>query len=150
MTLIKWQKKQDDPFQDLLGIQNEVNRLFDFSLGRWSASPSSWAPAMDILQNKDHIVVKAEIPGMDEKDVEITLEGSTLQIKGEKKYEKEEKEEDRYHSERFYGKFQRVVELPSDVATTAVKATYRQGVLEVILPKREELKPKQIKVEVGK
>ncbi len=150
MTLIKWQKKQDDPFQDLLGIQNEVNRLFDFSLGRWSASPSSWAPAMDILQNKDNIVVKAEIPGMDEKDVEITLEGSTLQIKGEKKYEKEEKEEDRYHSERFYGKFQRIVELPSAVDTTAVKATYRQGILEIVLPKKEELKPKQIKVEVGK
>jgi HSP20 family protein len=139
-----------DPLKDLLGIQNEMNRLFDFNLGRLSTPTSSWVPALDVFEDKDHVVVKAEMPGMEEKDIDINLEKNTLTIRGEKKFENEVKEEDYYHIERSFGKFQRSLELPSTVDASAVKATYKNGILEIRLPKKEEAKPKQIKIDVQK
>jgi HSP20 family protein len=90
------------------------------------------------------------MPGMEEKDIDINLEKNTLTIRGEKKFENEVKEEDYYHIERSFGKFQRSLELPSTVDASAVKATYKNGILEIRLPKKEEAKPKQIKIDVQK
>jgi HSP20 family protein len=150
MAIIRSRRSDSNPLGDLLDIQNVMNRLFDFNLGRLSTPTSSWVPALDIYEDKDHVIVKAEMPGMEEKDIDINLERNTLTIRGEKKFESEVKEEDYFHVERSFGKFQRSLELPSGVDSSAVKAIYKNGVLEIRLPIMEEVKPKQIKVEVQK
>ena len=106
------------------------------------------APAVDVFEEKDDIVVKAEIPGMDKDNIEVNLTDHTLTIKGEKKKEEEVKEENYYRSERSYGSFFRTLELPKDVHGDKVKATFKNGVLEVRMPKTEEAKAKEIKVKV--
>lgn len=155
MTLIRWRPgSQFEPFRDLLGMRDEINRLFDISLG---GSPSAraglldgeWAPAVDVYENDDTVVVKTELPGLSEKDVELTILGDTLTIKGEKKKEEEKKEKHYHRLERSYGSFQRSIMLPSQVAHDKAKASFKNGVLEIEVPKKEEAKPKQIKVEVS-
>jgi HSP20 family protein len=106
------------------------------------------APAVDVFEEKDDIVVKAEIPGMDKDNIQVNLTDHTLTIKGEKKKEEEVKEENYYRSERSYGSFFRTLELPKDVHADKVKATFKNGVLEVRMPKTEEAKAKEIKVKV--
>jgi HSP20 family protein len=106
------------------------------------------APAVDVFEEKDDIVVKAEIPGMDKDNIQVNLTDHTLTIKGEKKKEEEVKEENYFRSERSYGTFLRTVELPRDVHADKVKATFKNGVLEVRMPKTEEAKAKEIKVKV--
>ncbi len=111
-------------------------------------SETTWTPALEVKENKDNIVVTAEIPGMNAKDVEVTISGDLLTIKGEKKQEKEEKDEAYHLIERRYGSFTRSIRLATEVDTKNIKATHKDGVLTVTLPKSEKAKEKQIKINV--
>jgi HSP20 family protein len=142
-----------NPFADLLDIQREMNSLFDVSLHRWGSRDeglleSAWAPAIDIHDSKDNLVVKAELPGLKKEDIDVSVQNGTLVIKGEKKEETEKREKGVIRTERFYGSFHRAISLPTAVDESKVKAAYKNGVLELTLPKKEEAKPKQIKVNV--
>ena len=156
MSLVPFVKR--DPWLDTLGdlerIQDEMNRLFDFSLARRPGKTLDllervWSPAIDVFESKDNIVVKADIPGMTKDEIKITVHGNTLVIQGEKKREKEVKEDNYIRSERIYGGFYRAITLPETVDAANVKANYKNGVLELSLPKKEEAKPKEIKVDVS-
>lgn len=155
MALIRWRPRTElDPFRNLMGIQDEINRLFDFSFGRLPSDrmglfEGEWAPAVDVYEDENKVVVKAELPGMTDKDIDANILNNTLTIKGEKKKEEEKKEQSYYRLERSYGVFQRSITLPSHVASDKVKASFKNGVLEIELPKKEEAKPKQIRVDVG-
>ena len=132
-------------------IQGEVNRLFDNFFGRPGGSgPAgrSWAPAVDLYETKDDLVLTMEIPGVRDKDVSVSITGDLLTIKGERRFEHDVKEQQLLHVERAYGKFERMVQLPIPVQADKVKASYRDGVLEVRLPKTDEIKPKEIKVDI--
>jgi HSP20 family protein len=155
MALIPWRPREDwwDPFTDLEKIQMEMNRLFNSSLSREGQREAGlldgvWSPAVDIYDSKESILVKADIPGLKKEDIEVSVQGDTLVIKGEKKQEKEIKEKGFVRAERFYGNFQRAIRLPSEVETGKVDATYKNGVLELVLPKSEKAKPKQLKLEI--
>jgi HSP20 family protein len=153
MAIVRW-----EPFRDLVGLQERMNRLFDESfrgLGRSSSEDDwalggSWAPAVDIFQQDGSIVLKAEVPGMDPKDVEIRVENNVLTLRGERKLDNEVKKENYHRVERSYGTFTRSFTLPNLVDTEKIKADYRDGVLRVTLPTKEEAKPKQISISVGK
>jgi HSP20 family protein len=136
MSLVKW-----DPFRDL-------NRLTDFFGKGWElpSSTTAWNPAVDIFENENEIVIKAELPGMEAKDVEINLENNVLTLKGERKFEKETKEENYHRVEREYGHFTRAFSLPMAVKEDKVTAEFKNGLLKVTLPKKEEVKPKSIKI----
>jgi HSP20 family protein len=132
-------------------IQGEVNRLFDNFFGRPGGSgPAgrSWAPAVDLYETKDDLVLTMEVPGVRDKDVSVSITGDLLTIKGERRFEHDVKEQQLLHVERAYGKFERMVQLPIPVQADKVKASYRDGVLEVRLPKTDEIKPKEIKVDI--
>jgi HSP20 family protein len=137
-----------EPFR-VSDIQTEVNRLFDNLIGRpTSVSGRTWAPAVDMYATKDDLVITLELPGVSEKDVSVSITGDLLTVKGERRFENQVKEQDLLHVERTYGKFERVIQLPMAVQADRVKATYREGVLEIKLPKAEELKPKEIKIDL--
>jgi HSP20 family protein len=147
------------PFSELSRMEREMERMFeDFFGGRrrpfW---PARWLPgrgmeisagAVDVYEEKDDIVVKAELPGMEKDNIEVNISDHHLTIKGEKKKEEEIKEEDYYRSERSYGSFVRSLELPKDIQTDKVKAAFKNGILEIRMPKTEEAKKKEIKVKV--
>jgi HSP20 family protein len=141
-----------EPFRNVADIQGEVNRLFDGFFGRPSAGTTqagrSWAPFVDMHETKDDLVLTVEIPGVREKDVTVSITGDLLSIRGERRFEQELKEHSFLHLERAYGKFERMVQLPMPVQADKVKATYRDGVLEIRLPKAEETKPKEIKIDI--
>ncbi len=153
MALIpRKQEWSPDPFDQLEGLQREMNRLFNFSLGRFPETNSifngNWAPALDVYDNKDRFVIKAELPGLTRDEIDVSLEDNILTIKGEKKKNSEVKEEHYLRSERFYGSFQRSIGLPAGADAGKAKATFKDGVLELVLPKKEEAKPRQIKIDV--
>ena len=142
-----------DPFRNMNDIQGEVNRLFDSFLGRPTTSANgsavrSWAPVLDMRETKDDVVLTFELPGVSEKDVSLSITGDLLTVRGERTFNRDSKDEGVRHVERVYGKFERSVQLPMPVQAEKVKAMYRDGVLEVKLPKVEEVKPKEIKIEV--
>ena len=140
-----------DRWGNMSDIQGEVNRLFDNFLGRPMGSGGagrSWAPAVDLYETKDDLVLTMEVPGVRDKDVTVSITGDLLSIKGERRFEHDVKEQQLLHVERAYGKFERLVQLPIPVQADKVKASYRDGVLEVRLPKTEEIKPKEIKVDI--
>ena len=142
-TIDRW-----EPFR-VADIQTEVSRLFDNFVGRpATAAGRVWAPPVDMYATKDDLVLTLELPGIDEKDVSVTITGDLLTVKGERKVEQQVKEQDFLHVERTYGKFERLIQLPMAVQADRVKATYRDGVLEIRLPKAEELKPKEIKIDI--
>jgi HSP20 family protein len=145
MALTRWEQDMDRMMEDFFG-----RRVRPWWPERWSRTNELdvSAPAVDVFEEKDDIVVKAEIPGMDKDNIEVNLAHHTLTIKGEKKKEEEVKEENYYRSERSYGSFFRTLELPKDVHADKVKATFKNGVLEVRMPKTEEAKAKEIKVKV--
>lgn len=152
MNIIPWKARGAgvDLFEDLEDLQREMNRLFDVNfphLGK-KGNGGSWAPAVDVMDEKDHIRVKAELPGMKKEEIEISLDNNILTIKGEKKEEKEVKEKDYIRSERYYGAFHRAFTLPAGVDAQKVNAVYKDGILEITLPKREEAKAKQLKVDI--
>ncbi len=148
MDLVQWR-----PFREVSRLRSEMDRLWDeyFGSGRRALQPleEAWMPAVDISETSDKITVKAEIPGMEAKDIDISMVGDTLTIKGEKKAEREEKDENFHLVERTYGSFSRSMKLPAAVDADKVEATYKNGVLTVVLPKKEEVKPKTIEIKTG-
>ena len=153
MKLVPWKARETglDLFGDLENFQQEMNRLFDVTLQRpfkLGNGDKLGAPAVDITDEKDQIKVKADLPGMKKEDIEVNVENDVLTIKGEKKEEKEVKEKDYIRSERYYGAFHRAFSLPAGIDASKVNATYKEGVLEITLPKKEGAKPKQIKVDI--
>lgn len=151
MALVPWRK--GDVERPVSSLQREMNRLFeDFFNRDFFVEPfrgiGEWRPAVDVSETDDAVVVKAELPGMDTKDVDVSLSGDVLTIKGEKKEEKEEKTKSFHRVERSYGSFTRSVRLPAAVVSDKVEATFKNGVLTVNLPKAEEAKRKVLKVNV--
>ncbi len=140
-----------DPFRELTSLQREMNRLFqDYSgHGEQELTAASFAPPVDIYEDEHNITLKMEVPGIDQKDLDIRVENNTLTVRGERKFEKDEKEENYRRIERRYGSFVRSFTLPTTVDTENINADYDNGVLKIRLSKREEAKPKQIKVNVG-
>jgi HSP20 family protein len=140
------------PNRELNTLQERVNRLFhdSFSEGRdESLTTSTFAPAVDVYEDEHSITLKIDVPGIDEKDIDVRVENRTLTVTGERKFEKEEKEENYRRVERQYGSFSRTFTLPTTVDTESVSADYEKGVLKIKLTKKAEAKPKQIKVNVG-
>jgi len=144
------------PFRDIELMGKEMDRLWDtffeempFSrLARREEWPTKWLPILDLSETKNEFVVKAEVPGMSSKDIDISLNGGILSIRGEKKQEKEAKEENYHFVERSYGSFSRTIRLPGDVQSDKIKAAYKDGVLKISLPKSEESKRKEVKIKV--
>lgn len=139
-----------DPFRGFGDVQSEMNRLFDHWAGRQAGTGERmWLPAVDVHETKDEFVLTLDMPGVTEKDINLSINGELLTIKGERRFEREGGEGNTYHRlERLYGKFERSVQLPTMVQTDKVKATYRDGVLTVTLPKAEEVKPREIKIDL--
>lgn len=152
MRLTRWQNPEVaswPSFGRLSDLRNEIDRLFDLPLsGLSQASPwlTGWSPALDVYEDKDQFVVKAELPGMKKADIQVTFHNGSLSIAGERKSEHEGEEAGVCRTERYFGRFQRSVELPAGVAGDKVNAEYRDGILTITLPKAEEAKPKQVKV----
>jgi HSP20 family protein len=149
MAIVRW-----EPFRDLVTTQKEFDRLFREAFspmsGETELSTRSWAPPVDIYETEDAIVLKAELPGVDAKDVEVRVEDNTLYLKGERKFEKEVKEQNYHRVERSYGSFARSFSLPNSISADKVKAEFKDGLLTLTMPKREEAKPKTIKIDVTK
>jgi len=141
-----------DPFEDMGRLQREVNRLFEDnsrSTGRNGAelaSTPTWAPAVDIFEDREEIVVKAELPGLKQQDIDIELTGDTLTLKGERKFEDTQRKDNYVRVERAYGSFHRSFTIGVPVKHDSVRASYRDGLLEIHLPKSEETKPKKVLV----
>ena len=129
-------------FGRLADLQDEFDRLFESPL-------TAWSPALDVREDKDSFIIRAELPGLKREDIEVSLQDGALVISGERKFEKAEEGVEVHRQERYYGKFQRALTLPEPVAADKVKADYRDGVLTVTLPKTEEAKPKKIDVSVN-
>jgi HSP20 family protein len=139
-----------DPFKDLRSLQDEVNRLFSTNLSRAytdeGIARGAWAPSVDIYENKDQIVIEAELPGMNRDDFDLTIENNVLTLRGERHFQKSD-ETDTYHRvERSYGAFSRSFTLPQTVSGEGAEAEYKNGILRVVLAKREEVKPRRIEV----
>ena len=147
-VLTRW-----EPFREFSTLQDRMNRLFRESYndaGRdESLTTSSFAPAVDVYEDEHQVTLKIEVPGIEEKDIDVRVENNTLTVHGERKIEKDEKEENYRRVERQYGSFMRTFTLPQTVDTEKVSATYEKGVLKITLPKKAEAKPKQIKVNIG-
>jgi HSP20 family protein len=145
MAIIRW-----DPFRDMVTLRERMNRAFeDVFAGRGEdkeLTPSAWAPAVDIYETENELVLTAEVPGIAEKDIEIRIEDNTLQLKGERKFEKETKEENYHRIERSYGSFYRAFTLPNSIDPESIKAEHEKGVLRITMPKRQELKPRTVKI----
>jgi HSP20 family protein len=148
MAITRW-----DPFQELNLITDRMNRLFQDSFGAAgredALTTASFVPPVDIYEDEQNIVLKLEVPGIEQKDIDVRLENNTLTVRGERKFEKEEKEENFHRVERRYGSFYRAFTLPNTVDAENVNAEYENGVLKIKLAKKAEAKPKQIKVNVG-
>jgi HSP20 family protein len=140
-----------EPFRGISSAQEQINRMLDraFERAGEEASLSAWAPAVDIFETEHELVVKADLPEIDPKNLDIRVENNILTIRGERKFEKKVNEENYLRVERAYGSFERSFTLANTVNPEAIKAEYQQGVLTLTIPKREEAKPKQIKVNVG-
>jgi HSP20 family protein len=139
-----------DPFHGLSTLQDEVNRLFESSFPARpdNSALTTWAPDVDIYETENELVLKADLPGISEKDLDVRVENNMLTVRGERKFEQHVKEDNYLRVERSYGSFSRSFSLPNTVNTDAIKAEYKNGVLHVVMPKRAESKPKQVKVNV--
>jgi HSP20 family protein len=145
MAITRW-----DPFREVVALQNRMNSLFgNFAETESPLTTASFVPAVDVYEDDKKVVLKLEVPGIEEKDLDVRVENHTLTVKGERKFEKEEKEENFHRIERRYGSFYRAFTLPSTVETESVDAKYEAGVLKLELKKKPEAQPKQIKVTVG-
>ncbi len=146
-VLTRW-----DPFREFSTLQDRMNRLFRDSFGpegQEALTTTSFAPAVDVYEDEHNVTLKIEVPGIDEKDIDVRIENNTLTVHGDRKYEKDEKEENYRRIERQYGSFIRSFTLPTTVDHEKVSANYEKGVLKITLAKKAEAKPKQIKVNVG-
>lgn len=154
MSIIRYQPPQTlafSGFDRLSNLRDELDTLFEIpwsNFGRQSQLFSGWSPALDLYQNNDNVIARIELPGMRKEDIEISLQDGMLTVSGERKSETSEGEKAE-RTERYVGKFRRSVSLPTQVDTNKVTANYRDGILTITLPKAEEAKPKQIKVDVA-
>jgi len=138
-----------EPFRDLVSMRDDFDRLFESFFGRMPVIREDfWTPSVDIVESNGNIEVKAEIPGMKKEDIKVTVRDNVLSIVGERKQEKETKEKTFHRVESYYGKFSRNIQLPSEVEADNIKATYKDGILNITLPKPESAKPKKIEVEI--
>ena len=146
MAITRW-----DPFREVVSMQDRLNSLFR-AMNDGGESPlttASFVPAVDIYEDTQKVVLKLEVPGIEEKDLDVRVENNTLTVKGERKFEMEEKEENFHRIERRYGSFYRAFTLPSTVNTENVQASYNAGVLKLELAKKAEAQPKQIKINIS-
>jgi HSP20 family protein len=147
MAVVKW-----DPFRDLISIQDRMNRLFEQTLSRSrgdeAVSATTWTPAVDIYETSDTIVMKAELPGVTREDIQIQINDNTLTLKGERRFARDVQEESYLRIERAYGSFHRSFSLPASIQQEKIRALFKDGVLELTLPKAENSKPKPISIEV--
>jgi len=131
-------------------IQDRMNRLFEDAGRGWRTdeptATTTWSPAVDIFETEGEIVVKAELPGMERKDITLNLEKNVLTLKGERRFEKETKDDNYHRVERSYGTFSRAFSIPATVDEEKIRADYKDGVLKIVLPKKEQSKPKQIRI----
>jgi HSP20 family protein len=144
VTIVRW-----EPLRELSSLQTEMNRLFSAAFeggAQGTAAARRWAPAMDLLETDEHFVLRADLPGVSEEDVNIELEDNVLTVSGERKAEHEDNREGFYRVERTFGSFSRSLTLPRGVDADAVSATFDKGVLEVRIPKPEERKPRRISI----
>ena len=154
MMITKWQPRFPslstwNPFEELAGFRRVFDEPVAACLREGVMTTGEWKPLMDVVETKDGISLKVEVPGIKQEDINISLADNTLTVKGERKHESEVREEDYTRFERSYGTFQRSMALPPTVDTERVKAIYKDGVLEIQLPKKEEARPKAIKVETA-
>lgn len=152
--LIRWRKPDVGwpSLGRLSDLRNEIDRLFEVpfaELAQASNLLSGWTPALDVHEDKDNVYVRAEVPGMQKSDIEVSLHDGMISISGERKQERKHEDGEVHRAERFFGRFHRSVSLPAPVAADKVKAQYKDGVLTVTLPKTEEAKPKHIDVNVS-
>ncbi len=158
MTLTRWHKPEHNwelsPFRGMTTLRDEIDTIFDRAFGQLlqpGHSPqllAGWVPAVDLYEDKDALTVKCELPGMKKEDIDISLHEGFLTISGERKSEQKKKEGEVYRTERYEGRFSRSLALSSKVNHESINATYKDGVLTVVLPKAEDAKPKQIHVNV--
>ena len=146
-TMNRWEQ----PSRGATTLQEQINRVFGDGVGRAGeqSNLTPWAPAVDIYETENELVVKADLPDVNPEDLDIRVEGNILTIRGERKFENKVNEENYLRVERAYGSFSRSFSLANSVKSDAIKADYQNGVLTLSIPKREEAKPKQIKVNVG-
>jgi len=150
MALTRW-----DPFRDMVTLQERMNRLFEDSMARSKTTDEemamgAWTPSVDIFETPEKVVLRADLPGVAEREIDLRIENNMLTLRGERRFLKETKEEDYHRIERAYGSFSRSFQLPGTINQEGIQATHRDGVLEVVLPKSEETRPKHIKVDVKK
>lgn len=153
-SLMRWRTPEMawPSFDQLSNLRTEIDRLFESplsELARASQLLSGWSPSIDLHEDKDNVYIRAELPGMKKEDIDLTLHDGALSISGERRSESTKEARQAHRTERFFGRFQRTVTLPSPVASDRVSAQYKDGVLTVTLPKTEEAKPKQIDVKVS-
>ena len=154
-SLTRWQRPELTTWPGygrLTDLRDEIDRLFESPLTEWARASSllsGWTPALDIYEDKDNLFVKVELPGMKREEIDVSIHEGSLSISGERKSEQTHEEADVYRAERFFGRFQRTVTLPTPVAADKVKAQYKDGILTITLPMTEESKPKHIDVNVS-
>jgi HSP20 family protein len=145
MGVMRW-----DPFRDLLSIQDEMNQVFRRAIGQGGQSEASegrlWAPAIDISERKDAYIVTAEVPGVRPEDLDVSLEDGVLTIKGERRFSQESSEQQWHRVERRYGAFRRTITLPTRTKADEIEASFENGLLEVVVPKAEEARPRKIQI----
>ena len=144
MAITRW-----DPFRDVATMQERLSRLFGEMQPRWGyeeGTYGTWMPAVEIFEKEDNIVLRAELPGMSQKDIDLQVESGVLTLRGEKRREKEFKDESVHRAERYYGSFVRTFALPTMIDVEKIRANYKDGVLEVVLPKAEAARPKRIEI----
>ena len=149
MALVRW-----EPAREISSLQSEMNRLFNTffdtpTTGGNGVAARRWIPSMDLVETDEHFVLRADLPGLSEKDVSIEFEDNVLTVSGERKAEHEEKKEGFYRMERSFGQFRRSLTLPDGVDADAIAATFDKGVLEVRIPKPEQRKPRRVQIAVG-
>jgi len=148
MAIRRWR-----PFRDIMSVQDEMNRVFDEFFGRTPVRGEEyermWSPHVDVSETKDNIMVNAEVPGMIKDDIKVTVRDNILTLSGERKHEKEEKDANYHRIERSYGSFCRSFELPTTVEFDEIKASYTDGILRISLAKSEEVKPKEIPINIS-
>lgn len=152
MALERWRPRfmMRGPFGELSRLEREMEDMFGrLPQWSWEGRDGEWAPAVDMVDHKDEIVLRADLPGFEDKNIEVTVQDNMVTLRGERKEEKEEKKEDYYRSERAYGAFMRTLALPVGVEADKVKAMFKNGVLEIHLPKAKEAKGKKIEVKAA-
>ena len=155
MRMLNFQKPEVStwsPLDQLLNLREEIHRLFESPRSEWQRSTEffdGWTPAVDLYEDKESLIVKVELPGLKKEEIEVSVHDGTLSISGERKPSTQNGSSQTFRSERFFGRFHRAVALPKPVAVDKIKASYKDGILTVTLPKTEEAKPKQIEVSVS-